>query len=321
MERLATIPAPLLAWLLDLVGPPGELSIRTTLGDPVEPTVGQRVELAVHGFTESPDSPAPSARFARIAERLLDPSSLIDVRLWLGTTTTWTTVSLDERGGLTVTEANGMVSIAGPVDDADLAALIGPTLAAIDATGERPGVELEAHLSGPTAGALATLMDLVRARTRQGLPIEPILVDRVIREARRPAGVLPPGSMRLQTMLMSRAATPPTADAVEDGIAQLARLDFVHVHSGAVTIAPQVIGVAQLLPMSCTGMRWQRRSFHREHQLTTLTDRIIDFGHAGLIVEVAPGAEGHVVIRTNTPADVRSMITHDLAIARMATPA
>jgi hypothetical protein len=312
-EMLPVIPRGLLAYLLDQVGPAGPLSPRHLMGDPVAPNRRQRVELAVGGYTSSADDPSPLASFVPVASRMLEPTTVIDLRVWQGLDAAWSHIVFDGIDGLTVTEAGTGVVITGGVGPTDVADLVVPLIGAAERQDIEPGVELEVHIDAASAAAFSPVLAATREAARRGAPAGGLPIATVLDHAVAPIDSMPAASLRLQSRIMSRASGIPDRDEVGLGLRRLADSGMIRMDQRSVTASAPVEGIARLLPTHVAGYRWQRRTMH-DGDVASTTDRIVNIGEAGLLFEVGLGAEGHVAWRTISAETARRCLATELAI-------
>lgn len=313
-ELLAPIPHQTLAFVLDQVGPAGPLSPRHRLGDPREPNVRQRVELAVCGYTVSAEDPSVIDSFRPTAETILAPTSVVDLRIWQGFESAWTHVAFRDLHGIGVTDSGTRTVLTGPVEPADLAALIVPLLAASAAAEISPGIELELHATAAMAAGLAAALDAARQAAVHGAPIDRLPIASVLDAAVAPIDSMGAGSLRLHTRVLARETSIPDREEVGEGLRRLAAEGVIDIDQTSVSLSAPLAGLARLLPTHVAGFRWQRRTIQDDGALVTTTDRIVSFGNAGLIVEVGLGATGHVGWRVISVDEAQRNLATELAL-------
>ena len=312
VERLAPIPHQTLAYLLDQVGEPGALSPRHRLGEPAAPSVRQRVELAVCGYTQSADDPTVLDSFRPIAQTLLDPTSVVDVRVWHGIHVAWNHTALRGLHGVGITDDGSRSVIAGPVGPADLAELVLPLLEVAKSARAEPGVEFAMVVDAETAAALAAVLDAARQAASDGSPESALPITAVVDAAIAPADTLVAGSLRLHSRIMSREPGIPDRAGVGAGLRRLADADVIALDQTSVHLTATTAALARLLPLHTGAFRWQRRTLDDVHG-STVTDRIVSVGDAGLILEVALAAPGFVAWHTRTPDEALQALAAELA--------
>ncbi len=313
ITQVPAIPAGVLAHLLDRVGGANPLSPRHRLGDSSPITRVQRGQLESFGLVDRGSGELTvSPAFADIARVILEPHSVVDVRLWNGLDVASVRAVLSHETGVAVNEVNGMVVISGPVTPKSLGGLLAPVLPGTDRHLD-PGVSLDLHLTVVDTLAFAAVFEATRSALALGVPTTGLPLDAVIAHSTPDPTSPSADDFRLLTRIMGRATSLPTAEQISTSLHTLASTGLVTIDGATISPAEVLVALAGLFPPEMPGWRWQRTTQHAG-ELTTWSDHLVITGVAGAALRIAPGAPGHLALATVTTAERVSGLASELAV-------
>lgn len=307
-HQVPSMPASVLAALLDAVGTPNQISPRPRWGEPTSLSPHTRVQLQLHGLIDDHGAPRPA--FADIARVILDPHSVVDLRFWHATGSWSLRGVLAEDAGVAINETGDDVVISGPVTPARIGELVTQLLpgTALDLD---PGVELDTHLPATDALVLAAVIEAQRGAGAGGPSwlTGAELTDLV----RAEAVTLRADDLRLLTRVIGGVAAPPDATAIDRSVERLRSTGIIEHSDRGVGATPSLVAVAAFLGETAPGWRWQRSTLH-EPGSSTWTDQIVLIGAGGLQLRVVGGSPGHVVLQTVRPRDLIQVMAAEMAL-------
>ncbi len=305
ITQVPALPRGVLAHLLDRVGGANPLSPRHRLGDASPITRVQRGQLESFGLVErGPGELVVSAGFAAVAQVVLEPHSVVDLRIWNGLDVASVRACLNHETGVAVNEVSDMVVISGPVTPKSLGGLLTPVLSGTDPDLD-PGVSLDLHLATGDALAFAAVFEAARAAVAAGVPPAALPIEAVIDHAAPDPTVPAPDDLRLITRLIGGVTSMPGGEETRASLQKLTTTELITIESTAVTPAEVLVALAGLFPPGAPGWRWQRTTQH-DGELTTWSDHLVLIGVAGAALRIAPGAPGHISIVT---VDTKQRVT------------
>lgn len=308
-HQVPSMPASVLAALLDAVGPANPMSPRPRWGeapDALDPRT--QVQLQVHGLIDEDGRPRPA--FADIARVILEPHSVIDLRFWHESGSWALRGVLAEDAGVAINETGDEVIISGPVTPTRIGELVAGFLPGT-ALELDPGVELDTHLSTTDALVLAAVIEAQRASPDAAAAWLPVAELRAMVDA--DAASMRADDLRLITRVIGGVAVPPDAASIDTAIERLVSTEVIERDERGIAASPSLIAIAAFLGAQAPGWRWQRATQH-EPASSTWTDQIVLIGAGGLQVRVVAGSPGHVVIQTVRPRDLAEMMAAELAL-------
>jgi RNA polymerase subunit RPABC4/transcription elongation factor Spt4 len=321
-QTFPDIPCPVLAYLLDLPGPPRALSVRSLMGTPSPLTPNQISELLNGRMIRYGDDGVMelSPEFRPVASVLLAPRTTVNVRTWENDGNRGETVllfpgTIVEGRGVVLNKVDDNYRIRAFVSDADVFELVRPGLP----VEEGQALEFETLVDPPTAAVLFGIMDLARNKTDSSVPghdagVPTVLsVQKISQYLTEAWGLNGPKDFITYIAAAGLMNAPPTSAEIFQAMISLGEAGaLVEAASGEYAVSPAIEALARLADGFQGGIQWKRTSLPGSGALEA-SNRIFLFGSASPILCFSPAADGVVWVSAVLKQDIVDFLADEIA--------
>lgn len=290
------IPRPILASLLDMNGPAGDMSPRPLMGEAAPVTKHQLAELYAGGYIELPaDSKVTlTPPFKRVAETLKNPATNVTFRLWgadntCGETSLLFPGDIIDGEGVVLNQIDDNYRLAAPVETSDMLDLLRPAIPA-EGTWENQ-VTFEGQFDVPVAVTLFGIFDLVRRNDRSAFT-----ASQIYGYLDGQWGLTGFDCLISYVAVAGMMPRPPSLKEVEFALLTLLDAKMITENtSEQYSLADSLAPVMALLPETFSGLQWQRVSQAGPAGLLC-SNRIFLICKDGFILSLSPIGKGRIFI-------------------------
>jgi len=321
-QNFPDIPRPVLAYLLDLAGPPRALSVRSLMGTPSPLTPDQISELLadrIIGFSDV-GVMEPSSEFRPVASVLLAPRTTVNFRTWENNGNRGETIllfpgTIVEGRGVILNQVDDNYRIQAFASDAEISEFVRPHLPADDGQ----ALEFETLVDAPTAAVLFAIMDLARNKTGSSVPAYDgssstvLPVQKIYKYLTEAWGLNGPKDFLTYISAAGLMNAPPTSAEIVQAMISLGEAGaLVEASSGEYAVSPAVQALAHLADGFQGGIQWKRTSLLGSGALE-VSNRIFLFGDSSPMLCFSPAADGAVWVSAVRKQDIVDFLADEIA--------
>ena len=314
-DTFSQIPRGVLAHLLDMCGPPAEMSPRRLMGAAEDLNPLQIAQLYAGGYLSEARLSADSLthRFRRAAEVVLAPRTNLTVRLWgaeelCAETNVQFPGPIADGGGVMLLPVSGGYRMSAFVEPDDILADISRALPPVDSRLVSPFV-FEGHFDAPVASVLFALIDLHRNSTRRR---DGHAAHEVFGYLEGQWGLTGANQLTTYVQAVGMQSAPPSILEVETALAQLERTGSVaQARPGAFRVSDELQPLVDLTRSLVSGFQWERVTRQDDGALL-VNARTYVYGDGGLTLCFLPTVKGRLLVGTADYGSVLDFVVGEI---------